>query len=412
MNQPKGFRAATRTTRRPVRAVLAVWLPILLICCELVLGAVLICPRCGYEYQAGQPTCEHCGATLPTAREPAADTAAAAAREPAPEPKAPADTKLDAGADTLVNRELTTAFQLYEKKRYWLCYMFARNGLALNALSENPRARRYRRTLRLVAQCKKAIQRTQEQCPVCKGTGDKEIRTGSISGKSGTHYLHKGCPACRGAGTLPAARTLDRIKDARARAYDDYVLRQQEKGFEEYQGIWAPPERIAGLSARQEVAMKKAFGAPCSSCEGMGFSGCGLCEGTGIRKCPNTSCVAGKALCPDCQGTGKRKEKTGRRTHVGFCDTCNGSGLIRCDTCEGKGYIPCPTCGGKGNVLCKRCNGTGESPVCNKCDGTGVQTCSRCKGSGQYHGAPCPQCNGEGVLICSSCDGFGRKKRR
>ncbi|MBN1671299.1 MAG: hypothetical protein JXR37_09715 [Kiritimatiellae bacterium] len=381
---------------------------VLFCCLCAALGAVLVCPKCGHEYEPGASVCPHCQAELPAA-EPAAATAADEAVVAEPAPAAGEEGQLE---EETAAREFLTASQYYEKKEYWLAYFFGRNAMALNALvSEARRGARYGQLLRLVENCRAKLRHVQRTCPVCGGTGQKTVQMLSLDGTpSQQKVFGPSCPCCMGDGYLRAWRSTSKIKLDQAKYLREYVHIQKRRGFEQLSDIWLPPPVKARLTVRSTVAMKKAFGSPCPACAGLGFSACTACGGAGKTKCSNPGCVGGEQVCPVCGGSGKERTTVRNTPLTRVCPRCTGSGRVVCDTCRGKTWLPCDPCKGTGKQLCTQCDGTGELPMCSRCEGQGLTTCSRCNGTGTDQGAPCPQCHGEGVVMCKSCQGWGRRR--
>lgn len=60
------------------------------------------------------------------------------------------------------------------------------------------------------------------------------------------------------------------------------------------------------------------------------------------KKCGGSGLPPGKSetACPVCQGTGWKREETGKEIKVVTCPACDGNGLVNAE--------PCPDCGGKG----------------------------------------------------------------
>jgi hypothetical protein len=79
------------------------------------------------------------------------------------------------------------------------------------------------------------------------------------------------------------------------------------------------------------------------------------------------------------------------------CPDCKGRGRVRCGYCKGSGTQPCRRCKGrkviKGGAVCPACNGTGKRH-CEACNGRGWRTCRRCDGRGRCR---CPHCRGTGL---------------
>lgn len=385
---------------------------VLLVLAVLVAAGVLICPKCGYEYQAGTALCGHCGAELP----------AAPPSKPEPDDLPPArggeapvlSLEQDIVNSGIVERELRSAEHSLEQNRFWLAMMLGRNAMALNELTSDSRGGRYQRILRVVETCKSKLRVAIRPCPICDGTGKQTILTLSLNAETEKRRVNMPCPACHGRGSIKAATLLKDLRFGRARAIDDYVVLQKRKVFSELFGVWLPADVIPRLSTRQTVAMKRAFGGGCPECLGFGLSGCSSCDGTGLQICSEPSCVAGRAVCPVCKGTGTEKrrndDKKSSIVRKRRCPKCSGRGLITCETCRGRGFTPCAVCEGRKGIMCRKCEGRGLRPLCGKCDGKAYLECAKCMGTGAYRGNTCPKCNGEGITICTSCRGTGRKR--
>lgn len=110
-------------------------------------------------------------------------------------------------------------------------------------------------------------------------------------------------------------------------------------------------------------------------------------------------------ICPDCNGTGK-------------CLNCSGKGELLCKVCGGNGRYRattnCSRCGGiqfRSGPKCHWCNSTGRinGARCGHCGGLGH--CSKCGGSGvQYQTITCKKCGGKGEVVCNKCNGAGKCK--
>ena len=129
--------------------------------------------------------------------------------------------------------------------------------------------------------------------------------------------------------------------------------------------------------------------------EGLEYTVCGLCNGTGIRSCET------------CDNTG-------------LCDFCHGDGV--CDFCDGDGLVGEPGSNPDGTInlvmTCSHTNFVGASSYkcacsvpgkCRSCDGNGGQKCNGCDGKGVVAVTPSPDGNPDSGSDnhCWACSGTG-----
>ena len=383
------------------------WLTVLtLFLCAVVtaLGALLTCPKCGYEQTEGTAKCTHCGADLPLPP-PKVSTEPVKAVKPT--------WAIAADDDWRKSTEAVTA------KKLWLAWFYARNAYTLNMMTDGTNSSRATKLTSLMESYEKKLSTSAVSCPLCKGTGHADIHIKLTSGRDQVmHSDSAHCKFCDGAGTLGVFVRADLLNHDRAQVKRDYDALQKDRGWVGFSGLWLPEDLTKDLSLKDRVQLMRTLGSPCLDCAGLGKLACIKCDGAGWTKCSNMECDSGYAPCPDCGATGKPTKKTstsssGKYTSLGsFCQTCAGSGHIICRTCKGTARLPCQACNRKAIQVCKTCNGTGQNPVCTQCRGDGTMACNRCRGTGKIRTAPCTDCNGEGLVLCPNCKGVGRNARR
>lgn len=104
-------------------------------------------------------------------------------------------------------------------------------------------------------------------------------------------------------------------------------------------------------------------GATCEECSGFGYR-----SAHGLDPCPDCRAFGFgdyRFRCKKCKGSGKF---TRNGAVVGKCFSCNGTGWVRqfgfgfCQTCDGKGMVERKT---KSYYFCTKCEGKGELPMWN-----------------------------------------------
>lgn len=382
-----------------------VMLVVLLGCVLTVIGAVLTCPKCGYEQADGAEKCSHCNAELPK-----------------PPPKVvqvvvkPVKPTWALAADEDWRKSSEVAAQ----KKLWLAWFYARNAYTLNMMTEGTNTARAAKLIALQQSYEKQLRSSSVTCPRCKGTGRADIRIKMSSGREQiVHNDASHCKLCGGATTLPVTVRADLLNHARAQIKRDYDALQKDRGWTSINGVWLPADLSRDLALKERVQLLRTLGSPCVDCAGMGASACTKCDGAGWTKCSNMECESGTMPCTDCNGTGKPTKKAtsatygGKYTSIGsFCQTCNGTGRVTCRICKSAAMLPCQACNSKALAVCKTCNGTGQNPVCSQCKGDGTMMCNRCRGAGKIRDTACAECAGDGQIMCQSCKGVGRVSKR
>ncbi|MBU0679435.1 MAG: zinc-ribbon domain-containing protein [Verrucomicrobia bacterium] len=360
--------------------------------------AVFICPNCGYEYEPGATVCRHCGAELA----PSDDSAEPVMAPPSPESS-------DNGISlALISRACSGAEKRKAEGHHEACFLETRNAIAWTALLPDGADALRRRLHRLNAESRKDIPRGLRECPVCNGSGKRTRLFITLKGKAREQVDPAStCPACDGRGLLAAYATEQELARKMRSAEAAFSDMQKLRLLSKWHTIWLPRGISRNLTVREEAALKTSAPPLCSTCYGVGWTGCEFCHGTGRVPCSNPNCVMGQEVCPVCGGSKKEAVESGGRTVIRSCSHCRQLGVSPCETCGGQGFLFCEMCDGKGRFICSRCNGSGTGVTCERCDGQGLQQCSRCEGSGKYKNATCRTCGGEGVVLCKSCKGFG-----
>ncbi len=386
------------------------WALLAMVGASATLAALRICPSCGHEATGNEERCTHCNAPLPAAPEPSRPEPA----EPSPATNAPPpEAAQPALRDEVVAEQIATARRFAEQGSPWGAILFARNAAAMLAIQGPQTAEQRVELAGLIREARRQLARTEQPCPVCRGTGAQRMKALTLKGDVVDQVVVGGkCPYCRGVGRVPARTPDDQLANEEAQALQTFAAEQQKRGLEEVRGLWLPPGFWESLTPKQQAAARKAAGVPCERCRGFGSQSCTACNGAGILPCDNQNCAGGIEICPDCNGRGRASGSRGATALQTRCETCNGTGKRTCSTCNGKGFVECTRCQGRGESVCTACRGTGEGAVCSKCQGDGTIPCTRCNGSGQYRGAPCAACNGRGSSLCKSCNGAGRISRR
>jgi hypothetical protein len=375
-----------------------------ILCAALTgLGALLTCPKCGYEQTEGTEKCTHCSAALPKVPVKVAPDAV----------KVVKPTWAIAADD-----DWRKAGEVAAAKKLWLAWFYARNAYTLNMMTEGTNSSRASNLVSLMLGYEKRLSSSAVTCPLCKGTGHADIRIKLTSGREQVmHSDSVRCKFCDGAGTLGVFVRADLLNHDRAQVKRDYDALQKDRGWSGLSGVWLPEDLTKDLTLKDRVQLMRTLGSPCLDCAGLGKLACIKCDGAGWAKCSNGECTSGYAPCADCGATGKPTKKTattsGRYTSMGsFCPTCGGTGHSLCRTCKGAAHLACTVCTGKAIQVCKTCSGAGQNPVCTQCRGDGTLACNRCRGAGKIRNAPCTDCSGEGLVLCSNCKGVGRVSRR
>ena len=104
----------------------------------------------------------------------------------------------------------------------------------------------------------------------------------------------------------------------------------------------------------------------CTGCKGEGQLACDACHCPPYQTCERCE-GSSRQVCLSCGGRGKKQGWLFSRR----CKYCNGSGKHTCHHCTA------------GRQVCKQCDGTGRRHSCSKCSGRRVYSCSACNGLGQ-----------------------------
>lgn len=376
---------------------------VLALLASAAVAKLLLCPRCGHEYQPGATACAHCGNALPSESAPPA---------PDPLPAEPAAAGWPPGLTARdLQAEVAAARQALEDERFWPALLRARNARALAALgpADAGRAEAIDAVLR---SAERGLRFARQKCPACQGRGTRDLLVVSSEGRPARQQAAgQKCPACDGAGTWvrrPSQEQLDAGHARALRAVDDHYT---AAGWSQSGGVWMPPGLADQMDLRQTVALRKAAGAACETCHGFGFAGCETCGGAGRLACPEETCVSGRIVCPDCHGTRKVRDAEEGRGLLRSCKTCRQTGIVECPECQGRAFMACTACEGQGDERCRSCRGRGERAECRSCAGEGLRDCTRCDGSGRKDGEACRACGGEAAILCTSCEGSGRARR-
>jgi len=390
--------------RKPWFALLALFVCVVL----TAVGALLTCPKCGYEQVEGTAKCTHCGADLPQPP-PKLSTEPVKTVKPTWAIAADDDWRKASAAAT--------------EKKLWLAWFYAHNAYTLNMMTEGTTSSRAAKLVSLMEGYEKRLSTSAVTCPLCKGTGHADVHIKSTSGRDMVmHSDSAQCKFCGGAGTLGIYVRADLLNHDRAQVKRDYDALQKDRGWSGLSGLWLPEDLTKDLTLKERVQLMRTLGSPCLDCAGFGRLACVKCDGAGWAKCSNAECDSGYVPCPDCGGSGKPNQKaataantgkTGKYTALGsFCQTCSGTGHSLCRICKGAAHLACQTCNGKAIQVCKTCNGSGQNGVCSQCKGDGSMPCGHCHGSGKIRNATCTDCNGEGQVLCPTCKGVGKVAKR
>lgn len=363
-----------------------------------------LCPDCGRESRAGETTCRGCGKRL---------TSAPAASEPQPTPgDTPEPDSTAAPLDSVpVERDAAAARAALRDKQWHQAGFYSLNGLALHSLSREKKEGLAAELKALSTQATAALATRPVPCPICSGSGSRVELAITMKGEArklqGPNLL---CLACSGVKTVPAMPAADELRAERTAARRVYDESAKQKGGQLLHGVWLPSGFDASvLPLRSWVRLRQITAGPCSSCIGIGRQSCKSCEGRGLLPCSDRECVAGRTVCPTCDGRKVEESEVGSQTSVRTCRTCQGRGIAPCETCQGKGLLTCRRCEGLKSTACRDCDGNGESEACRRCQGGGVLPCARCKGTGESKGKPCESCQGQREGVCQTCEGSGRK---
>lgn len=388
------------------------WFALLALCaCAVItaVGALLTCPKCGYEQVEGTAKCTHCGADLP---------------KPAPKASVEAGRVVKPTWALAADEDWHKATAAVTAQKLWLAWFYAHNAYTLNMMTDGTNSTRATQLVGLMEGYEKRLGVSSVTCPLCKGSGHADVHIKSSNGRDLVMHSDSAiCKFCEGAGTLRVFVRADLLNHDRAQVKRDYDALQKDRGWAGINGLWLPQDLTKDLTLKERVQLMHTLGSPCLDCAGLGRFACIKCDGAGWTKCSNTDCDSGYVPCPDCGGSGKPNQKAavaaasgsgraGKYVSMGtFCQTCGGTGHSVCRICKGAAHLACPACNGKAIQVCKTCTGTGQNPICMQCRGDGALVCSHCRGTGKIRDVPCTDCAGEGQILCPMCKGIGRVRR-
>jgi hypothetical protein len=369
------------------RSVFLLLCGVLFLGVALVVMAVNVCNKCGYEIVSGVENCGHCGAK-----------AVQEAAKPA---------NLDAGsnvlmdaqgflADSVVESEVSEARKNAKTKGGAVAVLFLRNAIALDMITSGAgHEGRGMRILGMIRDYQAEVSMATRECSACGGSGRATVIMSGLDGKTkemaGTA---KRCEACDGKQMVAVPLSAADLRLVLAQATSQYTDMQKARRYVPVGNAWVPLDLEGRLTVKQMALIKRAAAAPCGGCLGPGRQLCKQCFGYGRLRCTNSRCNKGLV----------REQEMGTLVKGTMTKT------VRCPTCRGAGKLTCATCQGKGQVLCADCGGTGDRPVCARCDGSGMLACARCKGEGTVSGKICAVCAGRKAVLCDVCKGDGRKK--
>jgi len=362
--------------------------------CSVWAAVLLVCPKCGYEVEAGVLVCPHCNAAMPAPK--AASEAATA--------KAGALPGMAAGlhSDDVSTQAMEAARADWraaldcQQQRPELAWAYCENALALSRLvrRDNLAADSGAMLAQGLERNREAVKVAARPCPSCNGTGKRNVQFQGLSGDKSTQVAEGlTCTACGGSGVVRVNRTADELRVLLAQGRRDFDARQQAQGRVACGRAWVPQNLADRLSVQAQALIRTACPTPCNACQGTGVEDCGRCKGAGRIKCNNDGCQNGWIVRKELN-TLTAKSSLNRRE--------------QCPVCQGTGLMPCADCHATGTVACKSCHGSGRSPVCQDCGGQGWSACSRCHATGKLpDGSICPDCRGSGERLCQKCRGEG-----
>ena len=362
----------------------------LVACCVMVLGDIVICPKCGYEVAGREAVCSHCGAALPARAAPQVPGAPSADQQ-SPEPDKPGP--LDA---SVVETEIALGEKAFKDGNMELARLLFRNAASMDSLTGHGEDTSHAdRVLKFVRECEPAGKSMLVKCPGCGGKGKRIVKRANTWGKKQVLEIPgRTCEPCGGTGKVKSFGSISERKYQRGRAEREYRLMQQGRKLVPVGNAWLPKEVAATLSPKQIAAVQRPVVSPCTECMGFGRNDCRTCAGKGRVKCPGKGCVEGMV----------KLEKNSNWSSTVF------DRWQKCEKCLGFGFVKCTRCDGKGSFVCDECSGSGERERCSRCGGEGVGPCRRCKGSGRYRDGACDTCGGRGTSLCASCMGDGRRR--
>lgn len=380
-----------------------------LLTCMAVAQHLIVCPACSHESSGGN-FCQHCGSPLSTTdaspvvlRVP--ETPPAEVETPTT-PEAPA---IDDDAARLVRDDLraAAAYALATPEGAARALAALSNAKAVfaafpsSAVTESERQRLHAG----IVAARNALFTARIVCPRCNGKGlEDDIREfAALDGKSVTMKAGRiTCRRCGGEGNVAKIRSGSELRSILAAGRQHFAETSLLAARVKSGNAWIAPELEAAATAKQQALLRRNSADPCPGCAGFGRSGCAVCNGTRLVKCPNRDCRNGRI---------ENKPPTLAGANQSRIATAVGSRFTPCPTCKGAGDVVCETCGGSGAAACATCKGEGERKACAKCHAEGVIACRPCKGSGKdKQGRDCLACGAQGIVICTTCggDGYGK----
>ena len=371
---------------RPLKALL---FSIFVVFTAIAVSALVICGKCGFEATAASAQCSNCGAAVNGTAKPASPV------DPPEGASSPSeghstDATSISSPEIAVQADLDLSIRMYEKQRFSLAYLLARNAASLATISE--KSGEQANKARIVSRKSETAKRVRRvPCVACNGSGKRVIQRDGLSpGSSQTFTTRFACKACNGSGQSIGRSKLGNNEKSRAAAIVDYVRLQQKRGYAPEGKVWVPEAWVGVLSLDEVASLRRALPPACKKCSGAGKLACRGCDGKGHDDCPARGCDGGKV----------------KKSTEGLSGG-NTSRVEKCKECGGNGQVSCGDCGGRGLAVCEECHETGLPPVCDKCEGVGIGACRSCRGTGSRRDEDCRSCKGSGRMLCSGCDGYG-----
>ena len=174
----------------------------------ICLGAVTLCNQCGYENTDSVAVCSHCGAVVASTPVPAPEPDAGITK---PAPRIPASYI----PQTAVTSELALARSCMSNEAHELAALYLKNARALEQLVDPAApstAGLATNILALIRLCDARIMQGKANCPVCEGSGKRQmVASGVGSGSTSRYSSALPCPHCGGDGTVVCVRATDEL---------------------------------------------------------------------------------------------------------------------------------------------------------------------------------------------------------